>query len=91
MSMSYQVQRAPSKNTPCLRSMRAPPEETARLLGMTVEEAKNAPYEKYCAAHLVSELREVPLHRQALLFVAFHFWTALAPPCCCHRGVSRDY
>ncbi|CBJ29563.1 Hypoxia-inducible factor 1 alpha inhibitor (Hypoxia-inducible factor asparagine hydroxylase) [Ectocarpus siliculosus] len=48
------MRQRPSRSTPCLRSMGAPPDETAKLLGMSTSEAKNAPDERYCAAHLAT-------------------------------------
>eukprot|EP00752_Nemacystus_decipiens_P007891 g7051.t1 len=48
------LQHAASPSTPCLRSKRAPPAETARLLDMTQKEAKHASDEQYCAAHLAT-------------------------------------
>ncbi|CAM9319570.1 unnamed protein product [Ectocarpus fasciculatus] len=48
------MRQRPSRSTPCLRSKGAPPDETAKLLGMSTSEAKNAPDERYCAAHLAT-------------------------------------
>lgn len=44
----------PSFSSPCLRTKRSPPMETAKMLGATVAEAREASSERYCAAHLVS-------------------------------------
>lgn len=80
-SPPLQLMRAPSPSTPCLRSKRAPPAETARLLGVTQEEASHVADERYCAAHLVSypppAVRGAPLGCSTAGWEDRHYWHGL--------------